>query len=160
MDNILHGLQNEVSGVSRHHFCSSSLQKHIGRLKIIFDRKEVVYLGHTIIKNGVLSNTDIKSQLFKNFLYSKHQKTLRSFLELVGYYRHFVPNLDKIAKSFTHLLQENVVLNFSGNCLQAFKKSKLKLITKLKKLSIIIVFLSLYRMLVDISTGAKLDTYF
>jgi hypothetical protein len=41
---------------------------------------------------------------------------IRSFLELVGYYRRFIPNFTKIAKSMTKLLEKGAKFKWSQQC--------------------------------------------
>ena len=79
---------------------SSTVEEHVRHLRLVFDRlhvglklhpakcdfasPRVVYLGHVITAEGILSNpTGVKE--------------VREFLGLVGYYRRFVPNFARVA---------------------------------------------------------------
>jgi len=54
---------------------------------------------------------------------------LRSFLQHVGFYRRFIKDFSKIAKSFTHLLVKDVPFEFNEDCLSSFQKLKEALIS-------------------------------
>jgi hypothetical protein len=53
---------------------------------------------------------------------------IRSFLELVGYYRRFIPNFSKIVKPMTKLLEKDAKFKWSPQCEEAFLTLK-KLLT-------------------------------
>jgi hypothetical protein len=57
---------------------------------------------------------------------SVHQ--VRSFLDLVGYYRRFIPNFSKITKPITELLKKSNKYVWSADCDEAFLMLK-KLLT-------------------------------
>jgi hypothetical protein len=49
---------------------------------------------------------------------SVHQ--IHSFLDLAGYYRHFIPDFSRIAKPMTELLKKGVKFVWSEKCEKAF----------------------------------------
>jgi hypothetical protein len=53
---------------------------------------------------------------------------IRSFLGLAAYYRRFIPNFSKIAKSMTQLLENEAKFKWSSQCEEAFLTLK-KLLT-------------------------------
>jgi hypothetical protein len=53
---------------------------------------------------------------------------IHSFLELAGYYRRFIPNFSKIAKSMTQLLEKEAKFKWSMQCEESFLTLK-KLLT-------------------------------
>jgi hypothetical protein len=53
---------------------------------------------------------------------------IRSFLRLVGYYHRFIPNLFKIVKSMTNLLEKDAKFKCSPQCEETFLTLK-KLLT-------------------------------
>jgi hypothetical protein len=53
---------------------------------------------------------------------------IRSFLGLAGYYRRFIPNFSKIAKTMTQLLEKEAKFKWSLHCEDAFLTLK-KLLT-------------------------------
>ena len=54
---------------------------------------------------------------------------VRSFLDLVGYYKRFVEGFSKIATPMTKLLQKNVKFQWSDKCEECFQELKRKLIS-------------------------------
>lgn len=142
MNNVLRGLQNEICCVYLDDVIiySTSLQEHIERLKLIFERfrqsnfkiqldkseflhKEVNYLGHLITKEGVKPNPD-KIQAVKNFPIPKTPRDIKSFLGLAGYYRRFIKDFAKIAKPMTLCLKKNAKVEHSPAFLSSFNHLK------------------------------------
>ena len=54
---------------------------------------------------------------------------IRSFLVVMGYYRHFVKDFSKIAALLTQLTQKNVKFHWSKACEESFQKLKTCLTT-------------------------------
>ncbi|GJT90556.1 reverse transcriptase domain-containing protein [Tanacetum coccineum] len=54
-------------------------------------------------------------------------KGVRSFLGHVGFYRRFIQDFSKIARSMTHLLEKDAPFVFSQDCIDAFETLKKKL---------------------------------
>ncbi|GJT42901.1 putative reverse transcriptase domain-containing protein [Tanacetum coccineum] len=67
-----------------------------------FTLREVQFLGHVINGNGI-HVYPIKIEAVKNWKAPKTLTEVRSFLGLAGYYRRFIENFSKIAKSLTIL---------------------------------------------------------
>jgi len=65
--------------------------------KCEFLKRELIYLGHIITKNGVRPDPK-KIIVVKNFPIPKTRKNIKQFLGLAGYYRRFIENFSKIAK--------------------------------------------------------------
>ena len=84
-----------------------------------FLRKEVAYLGQIITQDGVKPNPE-KTIEIKNFPVQNDQKTVKSFLGLIGYYRKFINNFAKIAKPLTNLLKKDVPFYWSPECQESF----------------------------------------
>nr|GEY83161.1 hypothetical protein [Tanacetum cinerariifolium] len=55
-------------------------------------------------------------------------KGIRSFLGHDGFYRHFIKDFSKIARSMTRLLKKDTLFIFSKECVEAFQTLKRKLI--------------------------------
>jgi len=105
---------------------SSNLKKHNKRLVEVFRlrehnlklqpdkceclRKEVIYLGHIIIKNGIWPDPS-KLHAVENFLAPKKIKDVQFFLGLAGYYQKFIENFSKIAKLLTKLTKKGEKFN-------------------------------------------------
>nr|GEV10636.1 hypothetical protein [Tanacetum cinerariifolium] len=54
-------------------------------------------------------------------------KDVRSFLDHAGFYRRFIQDFSKIARSMTHLLEKETPFVFSKDCINAFETLKKKL---------------------------------
>jgi hypothetical protein len=89
--------------------------------------KEVPFLGHVIFTEGITVDPS-KVQKVLDWKSPKSVTQIRSFLRLVGYYRRFIPNLSKIAKTMTQLLEKEAKFKWSPQCKEAFLTLK-KLIT-------------------------------
>ena len=71
-------------------------------------KPELEYLRHLIIKDGVKPNpNEIKT--IKDFRITGNPTEVKSFLSLTGYYRKFIGNFSKIAKSLTNLTKEGTL---------------------------------------------------
>ncbi|GJT43575.1 hypothetical protein Tco_0952290 [Tanacetum coccineum] len=73
--------------------------------KCEFWLREVLFLGHVINGNGIYVDPS-KIEAVKNWKASRTPSEVRSFLGLAGYYRRFIENFSKIAKSLTILTQK------------------------------------------------------
>ncbi|GJR86495.1 reverse transcriptase domain-containing protein [Tanacetum coccineum] len=69
--------------------------------------KEVQFLGHVINGNGIHVDHS-KIEAVKNWKAPRTPSEVRSFLGLAGYYRRFIENFSKIAKSLTILTQKSI----------------------------------------------------
>lgn len=146
MNNVLRGLQNEICCVYLDDVIvySTSLQEHINRLKLIFERfrqsnfkvqldkseflhKEVAYLGHKITKEGVKPDP-AKIDAVKNFPIPTTQKEIKSFLGLAGYYRRFIKDFAKISKPLTLCLKKNAKVVHNQSFRESFNHLKKLLI--------------------------------
>ncbi|GJS69836.1 putative reverse transcriptase domain-containing protein [Tanacetum coccineum] len=65
------------------------------------------FLGHVINGNGIHVDPS-KIEAVKNWKAPRTQTRVRSFLGLAGYYRRFIENFSKIAKSLTILTQKTL----------------------------------------------------
>ncbi|GJS15639.1 reverse transcriptase domain-containing protein [Tanacetum coccineum] len=75
--------------------------------KCEFWLREVQFLGHVINGNGIHVDPS-KIEAVKNWKAPRTPTEVHSFLGLAGYYRRFVENLSKIAKSLTILSQKTL----------------------------------------------------
>lgn len=142
MDNVLRGLQGLHCLVYLDDIIvySSSLQDHISKLRKIFDRlretnlkvtldkceflrKEVLYLGHTITKNGLMPNND-KVQAVLNFPMPRTTTEIKSFLGLVGYYRKFIKDFAKVTQPLTSCLKKRNKIEITQEYINAFERCK------------------------------------
>lgn len=129
IDNILRGYNNEICAVYMDDIIifSTSLQEHLTRLKLIFNRlreanfkiqldkseflqKEVSYLGHIVTPEGVKPNPE-KIRAIQKYPIPKTPKEIKGFLGLLGYYRKFIKDFAKITKPLTSCLKKDAIIN-------------------------------------------------
>ncbi|GJW32772.1 putative reverse transcriptase domain-containing protein [Tanacetum coccineum] len=84
------------------------------------------FLGHVINGNGFHVDPS-KTKAVKNLKAPRTPTEVRSFLGLVGYYRRFIENFSKIAKSLTILTQKSKTFNWGEEHEYAFQTLKDKL---------------------------------
>ena len=87
--------------------------------KCEFFRTSVEYLGHVVTPSGIAA---VPSKLIEidTWPIPTDIKTLRQFLGLTGFYRHFIKNFGAIAAPLTDLLQDNVSWHWSSRHASAF----------------------------------------
>ncbi|GKA68796.1 putative reverse transcriptase domain-containing protein, partial [Tanacetum coccineum] len=94
--------------------------------KCEFWLREVQFLGHVINGNGIHVDPS-KIEAVKNWKAPRTPTEVRSFLGLAGYYRRFIENFSKIAKSLTILTQKCKTFNWGKEQELAFQTLKDKL---------------------------------
>ncbi|GKA71513.1 putative reverse transcriptase domain-containing protein [Tanacetum coccineum] len=87
---------------------------------------EVQFLGHVINGNGVHVDPN-KIEAVKNWKAPRTSTKVCSFLGLAGYYRRFIENFSKIAKSLTILTQKCKIFDWGEEQELAFQTLKDKL---------------------------------
>jgi hypothetical protein len=96
--------------------------------KCAFWLEEIQFLGHVLSAKGIVVDPNkVKDILEWNSPTTVHQ--VRSFLELAGYYRRFIPNFSKIVKPITGLLKNDTKFDWSSKCNEAFEQLKVLLTT-------------------------------
>ncbi|GJY83563.1 putative reverse transcriptase domain-containing protein, partial [Tanacetum coccineum] len=88
--------------------------------------REVRFLGHVINGNGIHVDPS-KIEAVKNWKAPRTPTEVRSFLGLAGYYRRFIENFSKIAKSLTILTQKCKTFDWGEEQELAFQTLKDKL---------------------------------
>nr|GEX12566.1 putative reverse transcriptase domain-containing protein [Tanacetum cinerariifolium] len=94
--------------------------------KYEFWLQEVQFLGHVINGNDIHVDPG-KIEAIKNWEAPRTSLEVHSFLGLAGYYRRFIENFSKIAKSLTILTQKNKRYNSGEEQERAFQILKDKL---------------------------------
>ena len=79
--------------------------------KCEFWLREVRFLGHVINKNGIQVDPSKVDAVMK-WAAPKTATEIRRFLGLAGYYRRFIQDFSKVAKSLTKLTQKRVVFKW------------------------------------------------
>lgn len=119
---------------------SNSLAEHIQKLRAVFDRlkannlkiqldkseflrKEVLYLGHVITKDGLKPNDD-KIKAVLNYPLPKTVTEIKSFLGLIGYYRRFIKDFAKVTQPLTSCLKKRNKIIINQAYIDAFQKCK------------------------------------
>ena len=88
---------------------------------------QLTFLGHTVNEKGILPLKD-NIEAIESFQYPKTQKELRSFLGMTSYYRKFIPNYGKIARTLNTLLKKDAKFIFTDQMKQDFDTLKAGLI--------------------------------
>ncbi|GJS46507.1 putative reverse transcriptase domain-containing protein [Tanacetum coccineum] len=94
--------------------------------KCEFWLREVQFLRHVINGNGIHVDPS-KIEAIKNWKAPRTPTEVCSFLGLAGYYRRFIENFSKIAKSLTILTQKSKTFNWGEEHEYAFQTLKDKL---------------------------------
>ncbi|GJT17463.1 putative reverse transcriptase domain-containing protein [Tanacetum coccineum] len=94
--------------------------------KYEFWLREVQFLGHVINGNEIHVDPS-KIESVKNWKSPRNLTEVRSFLGLAGYYRRFIENFSKIAKSLTILTQKCKIFDWGEEQELAFQTLKDKL---------------------------------
>ncbi|GJU53050.1 putative reverse transcriptase domain-containing protein [Tanacetum coccineum] len=94
--------------------------------KCEFWLREVQFLGHVINGNGIHVDPS-KIEAVKNWKAPRTSTEVRSFLGLARYYRRFIKNFSKIAKSLTILTQKSKTFDWGEEQELAFQTLKDKL---------------------------------
>jgi hypothetical protein len=95
--------------------------------KCAFWLKEVMFLGHVILAEGIAVDPS-KVQEVLDWKSLRSVMQIRSFLILAGYYRRFILNFSKIVKPMTKLVEKDAKFKWSPQCEEAFLTLK-KLLT-------------------------------
>lgn len=142
IDNVLRGLQDIHCMVYLDDIIifSASLDEHLTKLKTVFDRlrktnlkvqldkseflrKEVLYLGHKITKDGLKPNDD-KIKTILDYPLPKTTTEIKSFLGLIGYYRKFIKDFAKMTQPLTNCLKKRNKIVIDQSYIDAFNKCK------------------------------------
>ena len=87
-----------------------------------------IVLGHEISRKGIKVDK-AKIEVIAKLLLLKCVKDIHFFLGHAGLYRRFIKDFSKIARPLTSLLAKDVPFIFNDECLNAWEKLKMKLIS-------------------------------
>nr|AAK52169.1 putative polyprotein [Oryza sativa Japonica Group]AAN64470.1 putative polyprotein [Oryza sativa Japonica Group] len=96
---------------------------------LIYSHTKEEHEEHLRLALEKLREHQLNVESVTNWKQSKTVSEIRSFLGLAGYYRRFIENFSKIAKSMTRLLQKDVKYKWSEECEQSFQELKNRLIS-------------------------------
>ena len=80
---------------------------------------KVTFLGHVVSKDGI-SVDPLKVEAIVNWERPTNVHEIRSFLQLAGYYRHFVEGFSKLSGPLTTLTRKNAHFLWTDECEQSF----------------------------------------
>nr|GEV07729.1 hypothetical protein [Tanacetum cinerariifolium] len=98
----------------------------LNREKSHFMFKEGIVLGHKISKQGIEVDKT-KVDVITKLPHPTTVKGIRSFLGHARFYRRFIKDFSKIARTMTRLLEKDTPFIFSQKCVEAFQTLKRKL---------------------------------
>lgn len=138
LDDLLVFAPDEETALQRLEMVFSRLRNHNLKLapkKCFFLRKSVKFLGHIVDESGVSTDPSktegimkmVSADLMEADGVTPSAKRVRSFLGMINYYQHFVPNYSAIAKPLFSLL--------SGQKRKSKDKQKHKRRSQSRKLS-------------------------
>ena len=87
-----------------------------------------IVLGYEISRKGIEVDK-AKIKVITKLPTPECVKDIRSFLGNVGFYHKFIKNFSKIARPLTSLLAKDLPFIFDDECLNAWEKLKIKLIS-------------------------------
>ena len=87
-----------------------------------------IFLDHELSRKGIEVDK-AKIEVIAKLPTPKCMKDIRSFLGHAGFYRRFIKNFSKIVRPLTSLLAKDVPFIFDDECLNAWKKLKIELIS-------------------------------
>ena len=85
--------------------------------------KQGIVLRHKISNRGIEGDKS-KVEVIAKLPESKCLKYIRSFLGHASFYRRFIKEFSKIARSLTNLLGKDVPFDFDEECLRAWEELK------------------------------------
>ena len=96
--------------------------------KCAFCKKELLYLGFVLTRDGVHTNPKLISAVVECEA-PKDVKGVQRFIGLTGYYRRFVDKFSHIAHPLIRLMREDVEFEWTPECQVAFEELKKRLVT-------------------------------
>ena len=118
--------------------------------KCAFAAKEVSYLGHRVMEEGLLPDPALLTAI-QEIPPPKTATEIRSFLGLAGYYRRYVKNFAAIANPLHALTRKDAVFHWSADCQDAFDRLKTLLTTS--PITAFLDFSQSFRLYMDASTA-------
>ena len=121
-NNELEHLQHLETVFKRLHNAGLKLKES----KCDFFRSQIHYLGHMLSADGIQPLPE-KLDSITNMPAPENQTEVKQFLELVGYYRKFIPHFSDISRPLLKLMMEDTPFAWMKQCHLAFNMLKDKL---------------------------------
>nr|GEV95755.1 reverse transcriptase domain-containing protein [Tanacetum cinerariifolium] len=112
--------------LSPHAFWATQCSRHVSKEKSHFMVKEGIVFGHKISKQGIEVDK-AKVDVITKLPHPTTVKVIRSFLGHAGFYRRFIKDFSKIARTMTRILEKDTPFIFSQEYVDAFQTLKRKL---------------------------------
>jgi hypothetical protein len=93
---------------------------YVCKAKSSFAQKEIKYLGHIVNKQGIRPDPK-KVEAVQTLPGPKNVHDIKSFLELVNYFRKFIEHYSEIALPLTNLTKKSHPWVWTGRCQDALK---------------------------------------
>jgi hypothetical protein len=77
-------------------------------------------LGHILSEEGITVDPE-KIEAIRGWPTPKNVTEVKSFMELVGYYRRFIKGFSKIANPITYLKNKAVKIEWTSECEESFQ---------------------------------------
>ena len=126
LDDIIIFSQNEEDHLKHIKIIFKKLKKADLKLKeskCDFFKKEIHYLGHLILVNGIQPLPE-KLESICSMPKPRSPKEIKQFLGLTGYYRKFVPRFSDMARPLTKLLAHDCEFKWTNQCDNSFQMLK------------------------------------
>ena len=91
--------------------------------KCSFYQKKIHYLGHIISKDGIVVDPE-KIESIRKWSSLKKMKKVKSFMDLVGYYKRFIVGFLKIAHPISSLQRKGVKFHWTEEYEKSFQELK------------------------------------
>ncbi|GFX05507.1 transposon Tf2-9 polyprotein [Trichonephila clavipes] len=126
MDDLLIPSQNEAEGLNKLRLVlqtAADFGLELNLKKCNFLQRKIEFLGY-ITENGTIKPSLSKTQAVQNFPQPQTPRQLQSFIGLTSYFRKFIPNYARIARSLSDLLRDNVKFKFGPTEIASFQELK------------------------------------
>ena len=126
LDDIIIFSQNEEDHLKHIEIIFKKLKRADLKLKeskCDFFKKEIHYLGHLILVNGIQPLPE-KLESIRSMPKPRSPKEIKQFLSLTSYYRKFVPRFSDMARPLTKLLAHDCEFKWTNQCDNSFQMLK------------------------------------
>ena len=83
-------------------------------------KKEILYLGHIVNKNGITPDTD-KIKALNQYPVPKNAEEVKRFVAFANYYRKFKPKFAELSVPLTKLFGRYAIIKWTDKCKKSFQ---------------------------------------